>query len=157
MSLAFFTEPFYSLADFDRLFDDAFNAHTFGTRSSLAVAHRDENAALRPLRPRMDLHEDREKNVVTATFELPGLAKENVQLDVKDSVLTVSGEFAVSSEHNEKGYAVCERRFGRFSRSLPLPQGFKPEEIKAAMADGVLTITFPRSIPEIAPQKIAIQ
>ena len=73
----------------------------------------------------MDLHEDREKNVVTATFELPGLAKENVQLDVKDNVLTVSGESTLSSEHNEKGYAVRERRFGKFSRALPLPQGIK--------------------------------
>ena len=74
---------------------------------------------------RMDVHEDKEKNVVTATFELPGLAKENVQLDVKDNVLTVSGESTISSEHNEKGYAVRERRFGKFSRSLPLPQGIK--------------------------------
>ena len=73
----------------------------------------------------MDLHEDREKNLVTATFELPGLTKEKVQLDVKDNVLTVSGESTISSEHNEKGYAVRERRFGKFSRSLPLPQGIK--------------------------------
>ena len=73
----------------------------------------------------MDLHEDTEKNLVTATFELPGLTKENVQIDVKDHVLSVSGESTVSSERDEKGYAVRERRFGRFSRSLPLPQGVK--------------------------------
>lgn len=72
----------------------------------------------------MDLHEDREKNLVTATFELPGLSKEHVQLDVKDNVLIVSGEL-ISSEHNERGYTVCERRFGKFSRSIPLPQGIK--------------------------------
>ena len=54
MSLTFFTEPFYSLADFDRLFDEAFNARTSGTQ----VAHRDhdgrhpQNNASRPLRPR---------------------------------------------------------------------------------------------------------
>ena len=74
---------------------------------------------------RLDLHEDQEKNLVTASFELPGLTKENVQIDVKDNVLTVSGESTISSEHNEKGYAVRERRFGKFSRSLPLPQGVK--------------------------------
>ena len=73
----------------------------------------------------MDLHEDAEKNLVTAVFELPGLAKENVQIDVRDHVLNVSGESTVSSERDEKGYAVRERRFGRFSRSLPLPQGVK--------------------------------
>ncbi|KAI0743760.1 small heat shock protein [Daedaleopsis nitida] len=160
MSLTFFTEPFYSLADFDRLFDEAFNARTGSStapRSRHGEGRQLQNTASRPLRPRMDLHEDREKNVITATFELPGLAKENVQLDVKDNVLTVSGESAISSEHSEKGYAVRERRFGKFARSLPLPQGIKPEEIKASMVDGVLTITFPRTTPEMAPQKIAIQ
>lgn len=71
------------------------------------------------------MHEDEEKNVVTATFELPGLKKEDVQIDVKDGVLYVSGESTISSEHGEKGYAVRERRFGKFSRGLPLPQGTK--------------------------------
>ena len=74
---------------------------------------------------RMDLHEDQDKNLVTATFELPGLTKENVQIDVKDGVLSVSGESTISSERDEKGYSVRERRFGKFSRSLPLPQGVK--------------------------------
>ena len=73
----------------------------------------------------MDFHEDVEKNLVTATFELPGLAKENVQIDVKDGVLGVSGESTVSSERDEKGYSVRERRFGKFSRSVPLPSGIK--------------------------------
>ena len=74
---------------------------------------------------RMDLHEDRERNVVTATLGLPGLAKEDVRLAVRDGVLTVSGESAAPREHDERGYAVRERRFGRFSRSIPLPQGIK--------------------------------
>lgn len=60
-----------------------------------------------------------------ATFELPGLSKENVQIDVRDNVLTVSGESTISSERDDKGYSVRERRFGKFSRSLPLPQGIK--------------------------------
>ncbi|KAH9856433.1 HSP20-like chaperone [Lenzites betulinus] len=152
----FFTEPFYSLADFDRLFDEAFNART-GSGSSAVASRQQGNSAVRPMRPRMDLHEDQEKNLVTATFELPGLTKENVQLDVKDNVLTVAGESTLSTERDEKGYSVRERRFGKFSRSLPLPQGVKPEEVKATMGDGVLTITFPRTTPELAPKKIAIQ
>ncbi|KAI0656323.1 HSP20-like chaperone [Cubamyces menziesii] len=151
----FFTEPFYSLADFDRLFDEAFNARTGG--SSAVATRNQENTASRPMRPRMDLHEDQEKNLVTASFELPGLTKENVQIDVKDNVLTVSGESTLSTERDEKGYSVRERRYGKFSRSLPLPQGIKPEEIKASMNNGVLTVTFPRTTPELAPKRIAIQ
>lgn len=73
----------------------------------------------------MDVHEDNEKNVVTATFELPGLTKENVNIDVHNNAITVSGESRVSSERDENGYAVRERRYGKFSRSIPLPQGIK--------------------------------
>ena len=126
---------------------------------------------------RLDLHEDKDKNLVTATFELPGLAKENVNIDLTDNVLTISGESTISSERDEKGYAVRERRYGKFSRSLPVPQGIKvspvgfpipcgnrliltnaeqPEDIKASMENGVLTVTFPRTTPEQAPKKITI-
>jgi len=73
----------------------------------------------------MDLHENKEKNVVTATFELPGLKKEDVQIDVQDGWLTVSGETKSSEEHEKDGYAVQERRYGKFSRTLALPRGIK--------------------------------
>ena len=73
----------------------------------------------------MDIHEDSKQNVVTATFELPGLKKEDVNIDVHNNVLSVSGESKISSEREENGYAVRERRFGKFSRSIPLPQGIK--------------------------------
>ena len=104
----------------------------------------------------MDLHENSESNTVTATFELPGLKKEDVQIDVHNNVLTVSGETKVDETKEQDGYAVRERRFGRFSRSIPLPQGIKEEEIKAALEDGVLNVTFPRSGPEAVPKKITV-
>ena len=62
---------------------------------------------------------------MTTTFELPGLNKQDVNIDVHNNVLTVSGESTISSERDEKGYSVRERRYGKFSRSLPLPQGIK--------------------------------
>ncbi|KAF8909707.1 small heat shock protein [Gymnopilus junonius] len=104
----------------------------------------------------MDLHEDNEKNVVTATFEFPGVPKENVSIDVHNNRLTVSAETKQSSEHNEDGYAVKERRSGKFSRTLQLPQGIKDEEIKASMENGILTLTFPKTTPELAPKKITV-
>lgn len=73
----------------------------------------------------MDIHENTEGNTVTATFELPGLKKEDVNIDVSNSRLTVSGKSERSSEHNEEGYAVKERSFGSFSRSIQLPKGIK--------------------------------
>lgn len=73
----------------------------------------------------MDLHEDTDKNIVTASFELAGLKKEDVNIDVHNNRLTVSGESKISSEHDDNGWAVRERRYGKFSRTLTLPQGVK--------------------------------
>lgn len=73
----------------------------------------------------MDIHEDEKANQVTASFELPGLKKEDVNIDVHSNVLTVSGESKISSDRAEDGYAVRERRYGKFSRALTLPQGVK--------------------------------
>ena len=121
----------------------------------------------------MDIHEDSKQNVVTATFELPGLKKEDVNIDVHNNVLSVSGESKISSEREENGYAVRERRFGKFSRSIPLPQGIKVcqfylalnmeltlyvqnDDIKASLDNGVLTVMFPKTTEEQAPKKITI-
>ncbi|EKM55944.1 uncharacterized protein PHACADRAFT_256908 [Phanerochaete carnosa HHB-10118-sp] len=160
----FFYEPFVSLSEFDRLFDEAFNNRAGsgnsrgqgGSNTSQLQRRTGADDASRVLRPRMDVHEDAQNNVVTATFELPGLAKEDVQLDVHQNTLTISGATRVAQDRDEHGWAVRERRFGRFARSVPLPQGIKPEEIKASMENGVLTVTFPKTSPEQAPQRIAI-
>jgi len=75
----------------------------------------------------MDLHEDTQTNVVTATFELPGLAKENLQIDadVVNHRLTISGEYNISEDKEDKtkGFTVRERQYGKFARTLPLPHG----------------------------------
>ncbi|KZT24099.1 small heat shock protein [Neolentinus lepideus HHB14362 ss-1] len=155
MSLSnYFYEPFFSLSEFDRLFDEAFSART-GNSGNQQVT-RQSSSSTRSLRPRMDVHEDAEKNVVTATFELPGLRKEDVNIDVHNNQLTVSGETKQDESREENGYAVRERRFGKFSRTLPLPQGVKPEEIKAGLEHGVLTVTFPNTSAETAPKKITV-
>ena len=66
-----------------------------------------------------------EKNLVTASFEFPGVSKEDIQLDVTNGKLTVSAETKPSTEHSQGWYAVRELRFGKFSRTLQLPQGIK--------------------------------
>jgi len=75
----------------------------------------------------MDLHEDAEKNLVTASFEFPGLSKDDVQISVHNGRLMVAAHTKSSTDMNdhEKGYAVRERRFGRFWRTLQLPLGVK--------------------------------
>ena len=88
---------------------------------------------------RMDVHEDAQGNTVTATFELPGLKKEDVNIDIHNNVLSISGESKVSSDRDENGYAVRERRYGKFSRSIPLPQGVK---VSMPVAQNLVNLTL---------------
>ncbi|KAL1692294.1 HSP20-like chaperone [Schizophyllum commune] len=156
----FYYEPFY---DIERFIDDAFGARS--PRSSAADPQRQAaqrsianttNEAPRALKPRMDLHEDAGQNIVTATFEFPGVKKEDVQLEFHNGRLTVSAENKISEEHNENGYAVRERRYGKWSRTLQLPTGTRDEDIKASMQDGILTVAFPKTSPEAAQKKITV-
>jgi HSP20 family protein len=75
----------------------------------------------------MDLHENKQTNTVTATFELPGLKKEDVSIEAHDDRLTISAQSSSSTDSGEagSGYAVRERRFGKIVRTLQLPLGVK--------------------------------
>jgi HSP20 family protein len=73
----------------------------------------------------MDVRHDEKANNVTATFELPGMQKKDVSIDIHNNILSVSGETKGTTEREEEGYALRERRYGKFSRSLSLPQGTK--------------------------------
>ena len=74
---------------------------------------------------RLGVHHDKDTNTVAVSFDLPGLQKEGVKIDVQDDVLTVSVETQSVSELTGVGYAVRERRYGKFGRSVSLPQGAK--------------------------------
>ncbi|KAG5725186.1 Heat shock protein 16 [Termitomyces sp. T112] len=152
MSSLFYYEPFYH---FEKLLDDAFSTRVADNDKQIQCCGQDAGVT-GFLRPRMDLYENSESNMVTATLELPGLKKEDVSIDIHNSRLTISGESKLSTEHNERGYAIHERRFGRFSRTLQLPQGIEEEDIKAKLDDGVLSISFPKTSAEEAPKKITI-
>ncbi|KAI9571588.1 small heat shock protein [Boletus coccyginus] len=95
-------------------------------------------------RPRMDVHESKDASTVTATFELPGMKSNDVNIDVHQNRLTVAGEAKQSHSH-EEGYVVRERSYGKFSRMLQLPSGIKPDDVRAKMENGVLTVTFPKT------------
>ncbi|KAF9564159.1 small heat shock protein [Agrocybe pediades] len=158
MSNVFFYEPFYDIDRFvEQAFSPVFQNQAGGNNRQLQRGgNGNVDGAVRSFKPRMDLHEDKEKNLVTAVFEFPGVTKDNIDINVQNGRLTVSAETKQSADHDENGYAVRERRFGKYSRTLQLPQGVKDEEIKASMENGLLTVTFPKSAPELAPKKITI-
>jgi len=97
-------------------------------------------------------------NQLMATIELPGLKKENINIDIHNDRITISGETESTTEtsRDDKGYTVRERSYGKFTRALPLPRGTKAEEVKASMENGVLTLTYPKNAAEHAPARITI-
>ncbi|KAJ7495992.1 HSP20-like chaperone [Mycena galericulata] len=148
----FYYDPF---SDVERMINDTFGRMGNGNSQALQ-GQNGNNDVQRALRPRMDVHENSESNTVTATFELPGIKKEDVQIDVHNGRLSISAESKISESHEKDGYAIRERRYGKMARSLQLPQGVKENEVKASMENGILTVTFPKTTPDQAPKKITI-
>jgi len=105
--------------------------------------------------PQIEISE-RDGNLVIQT-DLPGIAAADVTVEVDDDVLTISGERRDEREVQDGGVRRTERRYGRFARSIVLPEGAKPQEILAAFRDGVLEITVPVSPPQSQRRKVDIQ
>lgn len=91
----------------------------------------------------LDLYEDENELVVKG--ELPGLTKEDVEVSVSDSRLTIKGEKKKEEEIKDENYAYSERSYGAFTRSLDLPCEVEPDRIKASFKNGVLEIKLPKS------------
>jgi HSP20 family protein len=92
--------------------------------------------------PAMDLVETADHYVLRA--DLPGLSDEDVNVQLEDNVLTISGERKTEQHTEREGYYRLERAFGGFSRSLTLPDGVDPDSVQAHFDRGVLEITIPK-------------
>ncbi len=78
--------------------------------------------------------------------EMPGLKRENIEVDVENNVLTIRGEKREERTEGQEGrYHLAERRYGTFARSFVLPRDVDPDGIQAAFEDGVLTVRIPKS------------
>ena len=86
---------------------------------------------------------EREIRVVT---EMPGLKRDNIEVDVENNVLTIRGEKREERTEGEQGrFHLAERRYGTFTRSFVLPRDVDPDQIQADFEDGVLTVAIPKS------------
>ena len=106
---------------------------------------------------RVDVQE--EKDAYRLTADLPGFAKENIHLDLKGDVLTLSAERHSEWEDSEKkeNYLRCERSFGQYSRSFDV-SGVDTEGIEAAYENGVLSVKLPKKAPrQSANRRIELQ
>ncbi|MDX8403344.1 MAG: Hsp20/alpha crystallin family protein [Mariprofundaceae bacterium] len=92
--------------------------------------------------PSVDIRETDDALRVQA--ELPGVDKKDVHLDVKDGVLTLSGERRYEKDVNEGNAHRIERAYGKYSRSFSLPRNVDAEKVSATMKDGVLEVKLPK-------------
>src|SRR3954468_18899024 len=129
--------------EMNRLFNTVFDAPPAGGNGG----------TLRRWMPAMDLVETDQHFVLRA--DLPGLSEQDVNIEVEDRVLTISGERNAEHEGSKEGFHRVERAFGSFSRSLTLPEGIDPEAVAASFDRGVLEVQIPKP-EERKPRKISI-
>jgi HSP20 family protein len=125
--------PFLTLhREMNRLFDDAFRGFDLGLPSfgerQLGFGWPNLEVSERP-------------NEVKVTAELPGLEEKDVDIQLADGVLTISGEKKTETEDKDRLFS--ERYYGRFERRIPVDD-IDVEKVKASFKNGVLTITLPR-------------
>lgn len=83
-------------------------------------------------------------NAIEVTAELPGVDEKDVNLELTDDLLTISGEKKTEKEEKEKNYHLIERSYGSFRRSLRLPFQADASKADAKFKNGVLTVTLPK-------------
>ena len=125
---------------YSRFFDDPF----------FRIARMDDDANLGQWNPAVDLYEKDDHFVIKA--ELPGVDKNDIKVDLKDRVLTLSGERTYDNEVKEENYYRKERSYGKFQRAFTLPVDVDSDKITAEFKDGVLRVEVPKPEDKKAKQ-----
>jgi HSP20 family protein len=132
----FVRDPFTSFRrEVDRLFNDLYapaEGRSFGATASGGE-----------LFPSVDVVDTGQAFTVTA--ELPGLALEDIELDLQDNALTLKGEKKKEYKDDNGARSYIERTYGRFERTIPLAAEIDADRVEAGFKNGVLTVTLPKN------------
>ncbi len=104
--------------------------------------------------PSIDIKETKDDYMVTA--DLPGMAKKDIAINIKENVLSISGERQYEEKDDRKNYYRMERGYGRFNRCFRLPDEVLDDKITAKFKDGVLSVVIPKA-EEVKPKEIEIK
>ena len=139
--------PWKEMSVLQNLMNHRFNEPFFSS------GREDDELSLGAWHPAVDMFDNDDKIVIKA--ELPGMSKKDFSVDVKDRVLTLSGQRSYDNEVKEENYYRRERTYGKFKRAFHLPADVDADNIKAEFKDGVLKVEIPK--PEAQkPKQITV-
>ena len=127
-------EPFRDMADLRESFDRMMERVWVGTPAVWEGI---------PWNPPMDAYED--GNTITVKVAVPGMKKEDLKITLDQSLLTISGKTAETTETRKEDYYRKEIRSGSFSRTFPIPCPVDREKINATCKDGILQVVLPKA------------
>jgi len=150
----FGNSPFSFMRRFSEEMDRLFEDFGFGSRGLMPSFGRgsmsDFGAFGRGLwSPQIETFEREGQLVIRA--DLPGLSKDDVNVELNDDAITISGERHNENEEQREGYYRSERSYGSFYRQILLPQGVNADDAQASFRNGVLEITL--KAPQLQSQK----
>jgi HSP20 family protein len=125
---------------FDRFFEDL----------ELPMRFREETE----FTPAFDVSETEKELIVKA--EVPGMDKKDININLSDGLLTITGEKKHEKKEEGENYHCFETRYGKFSRTMRLPTDVDTEKVDAMYKDGVLTITLPKT-ETVKPKTVEIK
>lgn len=95
-------------------------------------------------------------NSIEARLEIPGVAKEDLNVEVSPGQISISGQRHMSSSREEGGCLISERAFGHFRRNIPVPTDVDSENVIAKYENGVLIVTIPKG-PEASGSRVTVR
>ena len=137
-------------------FDDTFESFRRDFEDLFFPSYLDRTLALLPETrvPAVDL-EDREKDFLLKA-EMPGFKKEDIEIEVKDNAIEITGMVGWKYNKKERAYICMERACESFYRAVDLPEEIKVDDVSANLSDGILEITLPKKAPK-EKRKVAIK
>jgi HSP20 family protein len=129
-------DRFRSFENFNKMMEDMFSGFTAGWTPTVDVKETDKE--------------------MTFVCELPGMNEKDVDVELRENLLTIRGKREFSKEERREDYVRRERSYGTFQRSFSLDTSVQADQIKAVFKDGLLTVTIPK-VEMPLPQKVEVQ
>ena len=137
--------------DFRKEMDDLISGFFGGERRWPTPSRAWTNLPAGVVNPAIDVTENDDS--ITLTAELPGLAEEEVDLTVREGMLTLKGEKKHERDEEKDNVHMTERAYGSFQRSMPIPDRVDAEKISARFDKGVLKVVMPKKAESVAPSR----